>query len=860
MAETPSWRSSDAVLLAEIEWIRRLARALVADRDLADDLVQETCAVALERRPEPPARLRPWLAAVLHNALRQHRRAAGRRRFREALRARAEASEETEAALARVRLQQHLVERVLELDEPYRSAVVLRYFEELPPREIARREGVPVATVHSRLQRALARLRQRLDREREDWAFVLLPAGALDLGPFFLLTAFMKTKAFLAASSTLLVAAALLWWTRAESVESASTPVVEPALAPTPLAASSPARENAPEDEEAEREPVLPGPRVAPTSSAQPITSPRRWTARVRVLDAEGEPLAGIALRGSDAERVLATSGGGGWCTFETEADRLSLAPVEPAWIPVREGVVARDGRTPGVVVVARALDLSGFVHDASGLALAGAQVRFALPDGFATRFSEDLEGTRAREWVTLSDREGRFAFAGVPTVRGASLRAVLAGFEGEESPAPDASRDDLELVLFRPHVPLAGVLEGKVLDEDGQPVPEARVGLGLASVLTDERGAFSLELSRAVTAEVLTAVKAGHRPARLTRPAEPEGDFSGWPDSVVLVLGGPALTLGGRVVDAEGEPVSGAKVWLHDPTPAAPVGRLLTQLETLSAGIAVPSEALEQAERLPASDGDYRWTQDDVAGAPSAQWYWVATDASGRFEIGGLAPRRYRLDVLAPGTLAVATSESFEAGTSSALVRLGPPEVFEEVRGRVVGATGQGVEGVQLFLMVAVVDVQGRVFGGTQRSLLYERGGFARSDADGRFGFSRVPRQRARILIRGDEVVPRTVDVTEAEPVIEVEQRCSLEIVLRPPTDRFDRFELADAAGQPLPVLFVTHGSSDARASAPLVEGRSGVVSGSSRAREVRFFRENQRVDTQPIFLIPGQVNRLEY
>ena len=38
-------------------------------------------------------------------------------------------------------------------------------------------------------------------------------------------------------------------------------------------------------------------------------------------------------------------------------------------------------------------------------------------------------------------------------------------------------------------------------------------------------------------------------------------------------------------------------------------------------------------------------------------------------------------------GALAVATTESFEGGTSSALVRLGPPEVFEAVRGRVVGA-----------------------------------------------------------------------------------------------------------------------------------------------------------------------------
>ena len=56
-------------------------------------------------------------------------------------------------------LQRALVEAVLELEEPYRTTVLLRFFEELPQREIARRMQTSTATVNSRLTRALAKLR-----------------------------------------------------------------------------------------------------------------------------------------------------------------------------------------------------------------------------------------------------------------------------------------------------------------------------------------------------------------------------------------------------------------------------------------------------------------------------------------------------------------------------------------------------------------------------------------------------------------------------------------------------------------------------------------------------------------------------
>ena len=70
-----------------------------------------------------------------------------------------------------------LVAEVLGLDEPYRLTVIHRYFDNLPPREIARIMGVPVETVHVRLRRALGQLKGRMDKSHGcAWALLLLPA------------------------------------------------------------------------------------------------------------------------------------------------------------------------------------------------------------------------------------------------------------------------------------------------------------------------------------------------------------------------------------------------------------------------------------------------------------------------------------------------------------------------------------------------------------------------------------------------------------------------------------------------------------------------------------------------------------
>ena len=57
--------------------------------------------------------------------------------------------------VARLETQRRVVDAVMALDEPYRTVVVYRYFDDLPPKEIAARLGVPVGTVKTRLKRAL---------------------------------------------------------------------------------------------------------------------------------------------------------------------------------------------------------------------------------------------------------------------------------------------------------------------------------------------------------------------------------------------------------------------------------------------------------------------------------------------------------------------------------------------------------------------------------------------------------------------------------------------------------------------------------------------------------------------------------
>lgn len=162
----------------DLRWLQALARRLARDPAEADDLVQETW-LAAERAPSEPTRSRrAWLGGVLRNRERMLRRSEARRRRREAEAQDGRAAAATDLELHRQRVLSTLLEVMQELEDDDRTLLLSRYCEEHQAPELAERLGIPASTVRSRLSRATARVRQRLDErwggDRQAWAPAVL--------------------------------------------------------------------------------------------------------------------------------------------------------------------------------------------------------------------------------------------------------------------------------------------------------------------------------------------------------------------------------------------------------------------------------------------------------------------------------------------------------------------------------------------------------------------------------------------------------------------------------------------------------------------------------------------------------------
>src|SRR5216110_2612294 len=142
---------------AMIPALRRYARALARDADIADDLVQDTLVRALRsERLFLGGDIRSWLYTILTNLNRNRRRSLARRpQFTPLLDNNAEPSG-TEAE----------ARDIATLVEDQRSVLLLVMLEGLSYREVADIQGVPIGTVMSRLARARAHVKASLEGER----------------------------------------------------------------------------------------------------------------------------------------------------------------------------------------------------------------------------------------------------------------------------------------------------------------------------------------------------------------------------------------------------------------------------------------------------------------------------------------------------------------------------------------------------------------------------------------------------------------------------------------------------------------------------------------------------------------------
>ncbi|QDU21512.1 RNA polymerase sigma factor [Urbifossiella limnaea] len=128
----------------------------------AEDLTQEAFRKAIDRLPQlrDPDRAKAWLYRILRNAYLHRVRDAKRHRTvpLDAVGDFAERAPAEPPDIEPARLQEALDD----LDEAFRTPLILFHFEEFSYADIAEQMGIPIGTVMSRIARGRAYLRTRL--------------------------------------------------------------------------------------------------------------------------------------------------------------------------------------------------------------------------------------------------------------------------------------------------------------------------------------------------------------------------------------------------------------------------------------------------------------------------------------------------------------------------------------------------------------------------------------------------------------------------------------------------------------------------------------------------------------------------
>ncbi len=548
--ETVPLRPED--LLEHIDWIRKLARALVRDPAEAEDLAQEATAVALDSPPAADRPVRPWLAGVMRNLSRMRARGAARARRREEASVEPTVAAGTAELVERVEMHRLISELVVSLGEPMRTVVLLRYYEGLSAPDIARRLGIADGTVRWRLKQALDGMRTTLDQkhagDRARWCGMLAPIasapGAVS-GHVIKGALAVKTVAKIAASVVALVLALLLtghfagWWSEAATKTAGAT---GPAEARAPGARTGEARAGV-----AMQAVAGPGGLVFAEKEADPPGSLRL---EGQVIDERDQPVAGaIVAIDSAPPRTTRTEADG---SFEFEG-----------LLPRAYEVEAREGeRFAGPASV----ELHAAVEPLILRAAVGARLRVVVRSESGEPVSgAEVELRSTLMWSARTDVEGVAVLSGVgPGWRTLAVRADgYAPASRMITQAPSSADKEVEIQLAR-----GASVAGRVLSGQGKPIAGARVW---ATSVSEPFPVIDPRLDAVVTREDgtwrMAALPAGS--FRFSAAAASYAETTSAPfvfdggtprDDVELRMdeGG---TIAGRVVDLQGAPVAGATV-----------------------------------------------------------------------------------------------------------------------------------------------------------------------------------------------------------------------------------------------------------------------------------------------------------
>lgn len=370
----------------------------------------------------------------------------------------------------------------------------------------------------------------------------------------------------------------------------------------------------------------------------------------------------------------------------------------------------------------------TGRVVDPAGEPVAGAVAALTRVDEAPRFFGSDSLGQPSLAARRESDGGGRFRIPGLEPGR-YDLRVRAAGFapvtvRGLTIPARGGEVD-----LGTVHLGAAAVLRGRVVDAEGGPVVDAEI-----TFLQDRLGFFERwdesanRISSATdgTFEIVDLTPGATVVVTVAHPGFVRQDVPGVrvPRDEELVISLVAAgRVRGRVVDGEGRGVEGAQVataearWeggTTDPTGAfllegIPPGTL--QLVATAPGfLDPPGKTLEIGPGEELSDVVFQVERGSVVsgrvvgadGVPIEEAYvfvrdsggdgseYGQTGADGRYRLEGVPPGDRRLTARAEGRLPQIKSLTVRAGENQLDFRL---DRGLEIRGRVVGPDGQGVD-----------------------------------------------------------------------------------------------------------------------------------------------------------------------
>jgi RNA polymerase sigma-70 factor (ECF subfamily) len=155
--------TDEADIVACIPQLRRYARGLDSDRDLADELVQDTLEHAWRKYSmwQKRGEVRAWMFGIMHNLFVDRMRS---QKSRPEDSAGDDLPDVPDRPTQVDRLEVRDLDRLLQrLPPELREVLLLVGVEEMSYQSVATVLGVPIGTVMSRLSRARERLRGELD-------------------------------------------------------------------------------------------------------------------------------------------------------------------------------------------------------------------------------------------------------------------------------------------------------------------------------------------------------------------------------------------------------------------------------------------------------------------------------------------------------------------------------------------------------------------------------------------------------------------------------------------------------------------------------------------------------------------------